>query len=77
MDDFDCDMFEPYESDTAIYEWEDREYNVDLISELETSHLINIVRGIKRGAWYFGQGYKLERINKELKKRIKNYNGEN
>lgn len=57
-------------SDSRDYEWEDRTRNIQLISDLETSHITNIIRGLEQGKWYYGQSHKLNYLKRELEKRI-------
>lgn len=68
---------EPYTSDTREYEWEDKDHNIRLISDLDTSHLHAIIKGFSKTFpkkrvnenKYWGQQWKLDYLKKEYAKR--------
>lgn len=65
------DGLEPIVSDSAPDEWEDREFNITPIKDLETSHIQNIIRGLEEGSFYWGQQSKLSFLKAELERRSK------
>jgi hypothetical protein len=61
--------YQPYESDTRDYEWEDKNYHVSLVRDLETSHIENIIKAIDRGIYLYAQDWKRDYLVKELRRR--------
>lgn len=69
-DDMGYDAYDPPEpSNSKVYEWENTHGEIDLITNLDTTHLINIWRGNTKGKDFNGQAYKRGHIEKELIKR--------
>ncbi len=50
-------------------EWEAKDGTVTKIYHLETSHIQNIIRFLKKGNYAYGQGSKLDILEKELNRR--------
>lgn len=69
FDAFDEEDFYGRSSNTKEYEWEDKNHHIRLISDLDTSHIKNIIRGLEAGKSYWHQSWKLDYLKKELKKR--------
>lgn len=66
------DDFAGYCSDTKEYEWEDKNYKIRLISDLETSHIRAIVKRFHEHhdpKLFWQQDWKYDYLVKELAKR--------
>jgi hypothetical protein len=49
--------------------WVDSDYVAERIETMETKHIMNCIRGIKKGKPYFGQSWKLPHLESEMERR--------
>jgi hypothetical protein len=49
--------------------WVGSDYVAERIETMETRHIMNCIRGIKRGKPYFGQAWKLPHLETEMERR--------
>lgn len=70
-DDFDI-PYSGYDSGTPDDIWEDANHELTPIKELDTSHIANILRGLRSGKPYWGQKHKEPALKAELESRLSN-----
>lgn len=51
--------------------WVDREYRVHEVRSLDTMRIKRTIQGIRNGKRYYGQQWKLQHLEAELKRRTK------